>query len=74
MAKANQSYHTEQQLEESLEAILDAMTLDRILIALGSICQEKAEHIGDACLAKAWSNAAKFCEDAAGHPAVLAVG
>lgn len=53
----------QEQLMEEIEPILDSTTLADMLLALGRVCNEKAEHIResyqDAGLARMWDNRAK---------------
>ena len=58
-------------ITEELEALIDATSLQHVLIGLECICGEKAEHIRvnrqDKATARPWDAASKLCGKIARH-------
>lgn len=55
---------TTQEMQDTLEALIDSNTLASVVNALARICEEKAEHIRsnwqDGAMAKGWDHDARM--------------
>jgi hypothetical protein len=68
---------TQQQTIEALEKIVDQSDLASVIIALGLMCHEKAEHIRenwqDPITARVWDRCGKNCMTLSENSAVITV-
>lgn len=65
---------TQQQLITALEPMIDSATVSDVLLAIGRVCNEKAEHIRinwqDSITAAAWDRLATRCDKLAATTAL----
>ena len=66
---------TQQELERSLEDLLDRHGLDKVLSALSTVAAEKADHVqsnwGDSNDARAWMRVSRWADRQRTHAVVL---